>query len=175
VFLRDSFLSKHAELAAAPEPHLVNRQGMVDFMAAPARIWGIDAMAHCGVEMRDPTADRELMETLLSLPPEMFLMGGRSRGLVREMGLGFVPDSIRLRRRRGAQTPETSSLIARHAPAYRDALDRVATSAECREFLRLDVLRDAVEHLASGVIDNEAAAGIDRALDVGTFLLESAL
>ncbi len=53
----------------------------------------------------------------------------------------------------------------------RDFSSRVKVDADASR-LKVDALREAIHRLASGHIDNGSAIGIDRALDVGTFLLE---
>ncbi len=45
----------------------------------------------------DPFLDDDLAEFCASIPPEMFFLGNKSRGLYREALFGLIPDSIRLR------------------------------------------------------------------------------
>ncbi len=54
--------------------------------------WAADAIAQEGIEDRDPTGDRRLIELLLSFPLEAFSIAGWPRGLARAMGQGLIPD-----------------------------------------------------------------------------------
>jgi asparagine synthase (glutamine-hydrolysing) len=131
-----------------------------------------DELVHSGVEFRDPTSDKRLIELLLSFPPEAFLAGGRMRGLAREMGSHMVPDSIRLRRRRGMQVPDLCGLIALHGDAYQNALHSMKGSAACRENLQLDLAQFDLDRLCRGELDLLAATMLDRVIDVGLFWTE---
>ena len=151
------------------------QEEQVRFASSPSTFFRRDEIVHSGVELRDPTGDKRLIELLLSFPPEAFFAGGRPRGLAREMGAGYVPDSIRLRRRRGMQVPEHCGLILSHANEYRDALDVLESSPACRDSLQLDRAREALNQLCSGEINLRAAVTLDRMIDVGLFWSEHGL
>lgn len=140
------------------------------FVTTPLNVWWPDPPAHWGVEWRDPTADRRLIETLLRYPQRAFLTGGRERGLARAVAAGLLPDRVRLRRTRGAQLPEGPSLIALHAKRYGAALEEMQRSPECRELLDFAEIRRALDVIAAGSLDGPLADAIDRAFDVGLFL-----
>src|ERR1051326_542138 len=120
-----------------------------------------DPAAHWGVEWRDPTADRRLIETLLRYPLRAFRAGGRERGLARALAVGLLPDRVRLRRTRGAQLPEGPSLIALHAKRYAGALEEMRRSHECRELLDFEAIRRALEVIAAGSLDGPLADAIE--------------
>jgi asparagine synthase (glutamine-hydrolysing) len=127
-------------------------------------------MAQWGVESRDPTGDRHLIECLLSFPLEAFSIAGLPRGLARAMGQGRVPDSVRLRQTRGEQVPELASLIALHSEKYRDALERAQRSAQFRSIFEVECLRTALERVRDGRAGRVEAYTIDRVADVGLFI-----
>lgn len=56
-----------------------------------------------GVDTRDPTADRRLIELCLSIPEEEFARGGKPRSLARRALAGRVPAAVLGERRRGYQ------------------------------------------------------------------------
>ena len=140
------------------------------FITTPLNVWWPDPAAHWGVEWRDPTADRRLIETLLRYPLHAFQTGGRERGLARALAAGLLPDRVRLRRTRGAQLPEGPSLIALHAKRYTAALEEMRRSPECRELLDFAAIRRALDVIAAGSLNGPLADAIDRAFDVGLFL-----
>lgn len=82
-------------------------------------------LARSGIDCRDPTADRLLVEFCLAVPPEEFVRGGIPRSLARRALVGRVPDALLAERRKGIQAPDW------HEPA---AAQRGALSAELRAF-----------------------------------------
>ena len=125
-----------------------------------------------GVEGRDPFSDRRFIETILSFPMEAFLAGGRSRGLAREMGAGIVPDSIRLRRNRGAQSPESAGIVQRHAERYEAALRALEASPSCAEVFDLEAASRTFRKLAAGAGNLAEAYSIERVVDAGSLIHE---
>jgi len=68
------------------------------------------------MESRVPFLDQELVDYVLSLPPEAIIDRGWSRAILRRAIKGLVPDKIRLRRWKvGFTTPEIRWLKARRA------------------------------------------------------------
>lgn len=64
------------------------------------------SLAEWGVEERDPTNDRRLVEFCFSLPPEALLDGGVRRPALRRALAGRVPDAVLDQRLRGQQMPD---------------------------------------------------------------------
>jgi asparagine synthase (glutamine-hydrolysing) len=64
------------------------------------------SLAEWGVEERDPTNDRRLVEFCFSLPPEALLDGGIRRPALRRALAGRVPDAVLDQRLRGQQMPD---------------------------------------------------------------------
>ncbi|HEX8152264.1 MAG TPA: asparagine synthase-related protein, partial [Thermoanaerobaculia bacterium] len=115
-----------------------SRAFWASFATTPRHVWWPDPVTQWGIEWRDPTADRRLLERLLQYPQAAFRLGGVDRGLGRAIAGGLLPDRVRLRRTKGAQVPEAPSLIAAHADRYRAALERMRGSAGCREIFDFD-------------------------------------
>jgi asparagine synthase (glutamine-hydrolysing) len=64
------------------------------------------ALARWGVEERDPTADRRLVQFCFSLPPEALLKDGRDRPALRQAIAGRVADTVLTGRDRGYQSAD---------------------------------------------------------------------
>jgi asparagine synthase (glutamine-hydrolysing) len=64
------------------------------------------SLAEWGVEERDPTNDRRLVEFCFSLPPEALLDGGERRPALRRALAGRVPAAVLDQKLRGYQTPD---------------------------------------------------------------------
>jgi asparagine synthase (glutamine-hydrolysing) len=54
-----------------------------------------------GIDYRDPTADRRLIEFCLNIPTEQFTVGGRPRSLARRALMGRVPEIVLSEPKRG--------------------------------------------------------------------------
>ena len=63
--------------------------------------WNKGALAGWGIDQRDPTTDRRLIEYTLALPMEAFLSGGESRALVRRALADRIPERVLSERRPG--------------------------------------------------------------------------
>jgi asparagine synthase (glutamine-hydrolysing) len=64
------------------------------------------SLAEWGVEERDPTNDRRLVDFCFSLPPEALLEGGERRPALRRALSGRVPQAVLDQRLRGYQMPD---------------------------------------------------------------------
>jgi asparagine synthase (glutamine-hydrolysing) len=147
------------------------RANWLAFVTTPKTVWSPDLMAQRGADWRDPTGDRRLTEALLTFPLAAFAQEGLPRGLARAVGRGLLPESVRLRRTRGAQVPELASLIARDAGRFAAACDAMSASPMCADFLDLGELRSSLGRIVAGEIDPIPAAAFERAFGVGHFLL----
>lgn len=59
-----------------------------------------------GIEYRDPTVDRRVVELSLRIPEEQFLYAGQPRALARRMLRGLLPDSLLQRSGSGLQSAD---------------------------------------------------------------------
>lgn len=173
------FLAPGLRFISRASPHpLMNEyafpQGSRRFWAAfattPRHVWSPEPVLQWGIEWRDPTTDRRLLERLLQFPQAAFRVGGSERGLAREITAGLLPDGVRLRRTRGAQVPEAPSLIAGHAERYRAALATMRMSAFCRQLFDFDALVQVLEEFTHGSDDHSLALSFDCGFLVGLFL-----
>jgi asparagine synthase (glutamine-hydrolysing) len=168
--LAPGFRRTHA-MALAPFGGFLDRGAMLAFMTSPSKGWSADPLAQWNVEFRDPTADRALIECLVSFPRDAFLAGGMPRGLARAMGDGLVPDSVRLRTTRGTQAPEHAARIAAHAPLYRAAIDRATRSPLYRAIVDIGRVRALLECVCEGRASLSQSAALERAVAVGLFIV----
>jgi asparagine synthase (glutamine-hydrolysing) len=133
---------------------------------APARV---DFVAQFGVEWLDPTADRKLLERLLTFPLHIFRVGNRPRGLARELGRGRLPESVRLRRSRGCHIPRETTWFTQRADDYRRAFQSLRESSICAAFLDFPTLEPLLTALCAGGGSPTQAMTVHRALDAGLF------
>ena len=115
-----------------PSGYLESRLAMIRGFDAGTRKRGMLALT--GVEERDPTADRELMEFALSLPPDAHLRNGRIKPLVRDALADRVPAAVLANRLRGASGADWYERI--DAADCRDAMDDIRASSSASGIAR---------------------------------------
>ena len=123
-----------------------------------------------GIWWSDPLSDPEVVSLALRLPLEAWLQGGLDRGLARVAAEGLVPDHIRLRTTRGAQSADAGQWLAGREQEYRDLLDRLSASPAASSFLDVErISRQLDRGLPSGreAVEWEETTG--RALGLGLF------
>jgi asparagine synthase (glutamine-hydrolysing) len=93
-----------------------------------------------GIETRDPTADRRVVEFCLAVPEEQYLHMGRDRLLIRRAMAGRIPEDIIWNPLRGSQVPDWSRVLRAIRPALAEELARLRQLDSARHFLDLDKL-----------------------------------
>ena len=88
-----------------------------------------------GIDMRDPTADRALMELCLSIPTEVYLEGGRARALARDAFADRLPPLVLDETRKGYQAADWHEGLSAARPELADELGRIAGLPETRGLL----------------------------------------
>jgi asparagine synthase (glutamine-hydrolysing) len=145
------------------------REDFVRAILTPRTSTRVDFMSRFGVEWLDPTADRKLLERLLTFPLHVFRVGNRPQGLARELARGRLPDSVRLRRTRGGHIPDQTAWFVQRAADYARAFQSLRDSTICSGFLDLASLTSLLDTLCSGNGTAAQAATLHRALDAGLF------
>lgn len=103
-----------------------------------------------GIDLRDPTADRRLVEFCLSVPTEEFLADGMPRALARRTLADRVPTEVLNERRRGLQAADWHEGLSAARDEVGWELDRLGESAPARTALDLGRLRALVSGWPSG-------------------------
>ncbi|HYD37364.1 MAG TPA: asparagine synthase-related protein [Allosphingosinicella sp.] len=86
-------------------------------------------LAGWGIDTRDPTADRRLVEFCLSVPLEEYLRGGRRRALARTAFADRLPRVVAEEKRKGYQAAEWFSEMTAARGDIEAELGRIAASA----------------------------------------------
>jgi asparagine synthase (glutamine-hydrolysing) len=103
-----------------------------------------------GVDQRDPTADRALIELCLSIPPEAFLAGGRARALARTAFADRLPCLVLDETRKGYQAADWHEGLVGAEDQLRDELARIAALPEAEGLLDTARLRSLAEKWPDG-------------------------
>jgi asparagine synthase (glutamine-hydrolysing) len=152
---------------------------------AARRLWALQrsdagnymkaALALHGIDRRDPTGDRRLIELCLSIPSEIFLAGGMPRGLARRAFLDRVPEEVAFEGRKGLQAADWHE----HVRASRDELvaeaERILASPAAAELIDEARLRRLIEEWPDSGWESNAVMqryrlGLLRGLSAGHFL-----
>lgn len=137
--------------------------------------WMMGTRRLFGIDVRDPTSDRRVIELSLSIPEEQFIKDGVPRSLMRRAMRGIVPDVILDERRRGLQAADWRVGFHAALPELRNEVARLRASpfaSECLDLDRMDALLDAWP----GPGDTSTAASLayvcafSRGLTAGRFI-----
>lgn len=101
---------------------VLNRVDMGNYNKGTLAGWGIDS--------RDPTADRRLVEFCLAIPPEQYLRDGIRRALVRTAFADRLPAAILNERRKGYQAADWHEGLTAARDELGDELVRIQACAE---------------------------------------------
>ncbi len=107
--------------------------------------WACATRRLYGIDLRDPTSDRRLVELCLSIPDNQFLRSGVARSLARRVMAGLLPDGILNERRRGLQSADWRHVFDAAVSGFADELDRLGTSPLSRRCLDVARMRDLLE------------------------------
>jgi asparagine synthase (glutamine-hydrolysing) len=128
--------------------------------AFDSRLWGLrridfgnnrkGVLAGWGVDMRDPTVDRRLVEFCLSVPTEQYLAAGVPRALMRRAFADRLPASLLDERRRGAQALDWHEGLTADRERIREEIDRLAQIPSAAASLDLERMRQMVDAWPAG-------------------------
>lgn len=133
------------------------------------------ALAGWGLDVRDPTGDRRLIETCLSIPAEIYLAGGVPRGLGRRVLADRLPPLVVDETRKGLQGSDWHEGLLAHWDALRCEVDRIVEVPAAARLLDIARLCALVETPTPSDWDsNEAHAhyrlALLRAVSAGHFV-----
>lgn len=128
-----------------------------------------------GIETRDPTAYRPLVEFCLGLPDDQFLRAGRKRWLAQRLLAGKVPPMVLREKRRGLQTADWALRLHRQRPDLLAELDRLAKDPDMAARFDLPGLRRTLHDWSGGtpkdpVLAAQLRLALPRALVTARFI-----
>ena len=112
--------------------------------------WQAAEKAFTGVEVRDPTADIDVISYCFGIPPEQYLVEGIDRSLIRRAMWGLLPEAVLTNRLSGLQGADWyRKLEARRGELARE-LDELSKSPLVRRIIDLGRLENAVRDWPRG-------------------------
>ena len=88
-----------------------------------------------GIDMRDPTGDRELVEFSLRVPPEQYLRAGMQRALARRAFADRLPPAVVREHRKGYQAVDWHEGLGAARDDLREELTRIAAADQAVRML----------------------------------------
>ena len=151
-----------------------------------ARVWALTSadsggnaykgvLAEWGLSVRDPTADRRVIEYCLKVPPQEFIRGGIPRSLARRAFADRLPDSVASSRLRGYQSADWYEALDKARPEVEAELAAIMRCAEAGDALDFDWLKETLESWPSDGWNDEVVRyryrlGLLRGISAGHFM-----
>jgi asparagine synthase (glutamine-hydrolysing) len=128
-----------------------------------------------GIDMRDPTADRRLIELCLRIPEERFLAGGRPRGLVRRAFADRLPPEVLDQTVKGYQAADWYEGLASARAELEAEAARLAALPETNELIDVGAMRRLLQDWPQQGWDSEPVMrryrlALLRAVSTGHFI-----
>jgi asparagine synthase (glutamine-hydrolysing) len=120
--------------------------GQVDYTGD----WHAAEKAVTGVEVRDPTADVDVVSYCFGVPPEQYLAEGVDRSLIRRAMWGLLPESVLTNRLSGLQAPDWYEKLERQRDALAGQIAEISESALVRRAIDLPRLERALDNWPAG-------------------------
>ena len=131
-------------------------------------------LAEFGISMRDPTADKRVMEYCFSVPTEEYLRGGFTRSLGRRaFGARLAPEALN-ERRQGYQSADWHEALSRNRAQVEDELGAISRCEEAGAALDLNWLAKSIEEWPEDgwgpEVSNRYRLGLLRGIAAGHFM-----
>lgn len=102
-----------------------------------------------GVEVRDPTGDRRLVELCLAMPDDQFQHRGELASLLKRAMRGLVPDEVLEAKTRGLQAPDWFEKMDASRSELEAQLEAIARDSSAGEHIDLEGLRESLREWPS--------------------------
>ncbi len=138
--------------------------------------WHAAEKAVTGVEVRDPTADIDLLSYCFGVPPEQYLAEGIDRSLIRRAMWGLLPEVVLTNRLSGLQAPDWYEKLEIQRGELARQITELSASALVRRVIDLARLERAIKNWPTGgwhtpEVFQEYNLALTRGVAGGRFLL----
>jgi asparagine synthase (glutamine-hydrolysing) len=136
----------HDFLYGARPKERVTRLTAVDY----AGDWFAAEKAVTGVEVRDPTADIDVVAYCLGVPAEQYLVEGIDRSLIRRAMWGLLPETVLTNRLSGLQLPDWHEHLESQRALLARQVAEFSSSALVRRIIDVERLENALKNWPAG-------------------------
>jgi asparagine synthase (glutamine-hydrolysing) len=145
--------------------------GQVDY----AGDWFAAEKAVTGVEVRDPTADLDVVAFCFGVPPEQYLAEGIDRSLIRRAMWGLLPEAVLTNRLSGLQAADWYEKLSRRRNELAREVEALSASPLAKRVIDLARLERALKNWPAGgwhrpEVFQEYNLALTRGLAGGRFL-----
>jgi asparagine synthase (glutamine-hydrolysing) len=138
-------------------------------------VYNKGTLAGWGIDQRDPTSDRRLIELTLRIPERHFILNGECRSLARRAFADRLPAAVVAEQRRGMQASNWQLGVSNAHSAIAEEFDVLERNPQAREIIDLAGLRQAHAKWPDADPNTDATANLYRhamlrALAAGHFL-----
>ena len=111
--------------------------------------WYAAEKAITGVEVRDPTADIDVVSYCLGVPPEQYLADGIDRSLIRRAMWGLLPEIVLTNRLSGLQGADWYEKLEKQRSELASQIAELSKSELARKIIDLARLQNAIRNWPS--------------------------
>jgi asparagine synthase (glutamine-hydrolysing) len=133
-----------------------------------------DIGASYGVEVRDPTQDRRVIELCLSIPEDQYQHGGVNRWLIRRAMQGYLPDEVRLNTLRGLQAADLGQRVLENRDDFEAAfvkMEKHDLTSQVIDIPKMKELIASLQHSLTPQNTLECGSVLMNGVMAGSFLL----
>jgi asparagine synthase (glutamine-hydrolysing) len=112
--------------------------------------WHAAEKAVTGVEVRDPTADIDVISYCFAVPPEQFLAEGIDRSLIRRAMWGLLPETVLTNRLSGLQAADWHEKLGNQRGELARRIAELSQSALVRRIIDVARIEHAIKNWPSG-------------------------
>lgn len=117
-----------------------------------------------GVEVRDPSFDKKLMELCFAIPNRIYKDDNSDRLLIRNAMASFMPDNVRLNKKRGLQASDLIFRVRENADELNSVISAFNNNEQIRSCLNVSKMQDVL-------VQSQNEAGKNNLGEVGSVLL----
>ena len=112
--------------------------------------WFAAEKAVTGIEVRDPTADVDVVTFCFGIPAEQYLVEGIDRSLVRRAMWGLLPEMVLTNRLSGLQVPDWKEQLETRRDQLAQQVAELSSSALVRRIIDMERLENALKNWPTG-------------------------
>jgi asparagine synthase (glutamine-hydrolysing) len=149
---------------------MIRRVDMGNYVKGTLGGWGIDE--------RDPSADRRMIEFCLSVPLDVYLQDGRPRALARGAFADRLPPELLAEPRRGLQAADWHEGLVAARARVEEEVDAIGDCPEAVEAIDVDMLRALMRDWPEGgwnepSVSRRYRSALLRGISAGRFIRQA--
>ena len=126
-----------------------------------------------GIEVRDPTMDKRILEFCISVPDSVYISDGKDRMLIRRAMEGLLPDDVLWNTKRGLQAADLPYRIEADLNNWQQLVKSFSGIPYIKEIIDSNKIISGLNNLGNNKSYNEFVSIITRGCMVGYWLSEN--